>query len=126
MIVGHPALAALAFLVALTAASEAQVPAYKQIEFPVVRDLAEGEWIETSGHLRMERDGDVFISVDEPSAQGSWIDISKIAADTVTRLKAECRALGGLRGCPAIVRGQIGIFNNHKEIIASEIQIAPR
>ncbi len=123
-------LAALACGLALAAGSalRAQELVYQQIGANSAKRLAEGLWVETSGHTWLTPGGGVFVTHNQPSAMvPTRIDVTNVAADSVGRLKAGCSALTQFEGgCNAIVRGQIGMVGNQKGIIAREIEVLPR
>ena len=85
-------LTALTFITALVVgtALQAEPLTYKPIGSNDARRLAEGERVETRGHLWVSLSG-VFLNFNQPSAQvPTGIDITNVAAETVRRLKAEC------------------------------------
>ncbi len=110
-------------------ALQAQEPAYKRISSNEIIQgyVPDGEWVETSGHLWVSPHG-VFLNFNRPSAMVPLrIDVTNVAPDSASRLKAECSAPRQFDGgCNALVRGRVGAVGDRKGIVAREIQVLSR
>jgi hypothetical protein len=131
MIAKLHAAAGSVFLLVLAAgaAPQAQQPTYERFSSGEIIQgyVPDGEWVETSGHFWISPSG-IFLNFNLPSAMAPLlIDVANVAPDSVSQLRAECSASRQFDGgCPAVVRGQVGLVGNRKGIMAREIEILPK
>jgi hypothetical protein len=107
----------------------AQTEMYKRVPIGDLLggSMANGEWVETSGHAWINDEG-VFVSIKAPSAV-FWIrvDITHVSAEDSGRLKSMCSALNKFSGgCHVTIRGQTAILRNRQGIVATEIRVISR
>ena len=131
MIAPCRSLAISAFVLVLVAGSASQAPAqvYKTAGSNdiILGYVADGEWVETTGHAWQAPDG-VFLNFSRVSAMVPLrIDIANVPSDLAGRLKAECSAPRQFDGgCDVVVRGQVAKVAGESGSVAREIQIRSR
>jgi hypothetical protein len=109
--------------------ARAQSPTYRPINTGDLLGgyIANGEWIETSGHGWFADQG-VFFNANQISARVPMrVDVVNVDPETVRRLAAECGSVDQFKGgCRVTIRGQTGMLGDRQGIFARDIQIAPR
>jgi hypothetical protein len=110
-------------------AARAQAPNYRLVYSAdlVSGHIADGEWIETAGHVWFSDTG-VFFAVNQPSARVPIrVDIANIDPETIRQLKSTCGSPDQFSGgCWVAIRGQTGSINDRKGILASDIRLEPK
>jgi hypothetical protein len=109
--------------------TKAQSPIYRPVESADLLGgyIANGEWIETTGHAWFSDKG-VFFNFNQPSARVPIrVDVANVDPGNIGRLKSECGSKDQFSGgCWVTIRGQTGMLGDRQGIFARDVRVMPR